>query len=186
MWTSNALLLCCRWQTLLDVVSFPSQGRANNLLLRKSSIILSPEFSCRTHKFTHCWSATPKDSCMLKSFLSNTLTAIFKHWMSIWLCWLCLWVYFITQDTFEDTTWKTLIHPIPANTSTVVGVSLWPRISILALNYLLAPCVSMKIFHLYESAFSHEKLLHQNIPYQLQFCFTSKRNAMARPACWEF
>ena len=59
------------------------------------------------------------------------------------------------------------------------------RISTLALSDLLAPCVSMKIFHVYESAFSREKILHQNIAYQLQFCFTSKKNTMARPACWE-
>lgn len=92
------------------------------------------------------------------------------------------WVYFITWETVEDTVWKTHIPPIPDNISAIVGVSLWPRTSIPTLTYLLAPCISMKIFHVSELAFSHKKLFH---PYQLQFSFTSKTNTMGRPACWE-
>lgn len=99
----------------------------------------------------HFWSATPKASSVLKNFLSNTLTAIFKHWMSTSLCWLCLSVFHQPRYSWgyclKDT------HPSPANTATIVGVSLWPRISILALNCLLAPHVSLKIFHVYESGF---------------------------------
>lgn len=89
---------------------------------------------------------------------SNNVTSIFSHQMSTWLC-------FIARNTSPIPPERPALLPPQSALHPHLRVCLCPRISLLVINHFLTLYISMKNFHAYESAFCHEKLLHQRIPY---------------------
>lgn len=121
---------------------------------------------------------------MLKNFICDTLTAIFKNWMITWLQWLCLsiftawdntWEYYL-KDTHPSCASQHFSHcgsiPVPQNVSSLEAVFL-PHVFPWKFSMFMNPHFLMRNHFI------------KAFPVSCSFLSLQRQTLCQRPACWE-